>query len=55
MPSMDTTHSCQNKCVLCSKDFTFLDNPKHIGGIKNIEKQIGFLNSKYYLYISLLV
>lgn len=54
---MNTTHSCQNGCVWCLRDFAVFDIPKHIGCLKNIEKQKAFLESKsshciWYLYFS---
>lgn len=39
-------HNCSEYCAWCKQGFAVLDNPNHIGLLKNVETQNAFLRSK---------
>jgi len=43
---MSIAHICTNNCEWCKTFFAVLDNPNHIGRVRNVDKQNAFLNSE---------
>lgn len=39
-------HKCSEHCTWCNDHFAVLDNPNHIGRLRNIATQNAFLKSK---------